>query len=76
MAPFLLKAVHGPAYVPPRCLGIFADVVCPSTFADWIEQLKAENVTTGCGNGTIYCPTNPNTRGQMATFLNKALRLP
>jgi len=76
MAPFLLKAVHGPAYIPPRCSGIFADVVCPSLFADWIEQLKAENVTSGCGNGTVYCPANPNTRGQMATFLVKALRLP
>ncbi len=76
MAPFLLKAVHGPQYVPPRCSGIFADVVCPSLFADWIEQLKAENVTTGCGNGTVYCPASPNTRGQMATFLVKALRLP
>ena len=39
MAPFLLKAVHGPAYVPPRCLGVFTDVACPSLFADWIEQL-------------------------------------
>ena len=76
MAPFLLKAVHGPAYTPPRCTGVFADVACPSLFADWIEQLKAENVTTGCGNGTVYCPANPNTRGQMATFLVKALRLP
>jgi hypothetical protein len=76
MAPFLLKAVHGPNYTPPRCNGIFADVPCPSLFADWIEQLKAENVTVGCGNGTVYCPANANTRGQMATFLNKALRLP
>jgi hypothetical protein len=76
MAPFLLKATHGPAYVPPRCSGIFEDVVCPSLFADWIEQLKAENVTSGCGNGMAYCPASPNTRGQMATFLVKALRLP
>jgi hypothetical protein len=76
MAPFLLKAVHGPGYQPPGCLGVFADVACPSLFADWIEQLKAENVTSGCGNGTVYCPANPNTRGQMATFLVKALRLP
>lgn len=76
MAPFLLKAVHGPGYQPPGCVGAFADVACPSLFADWIEQLKAENVTSGCGNGTVYCPANPNTRGQMATFLNKALRLP
>jgi hypothetical protein len=76
MAPFLLKAVHGPTYVPPRCPGQFTDVACPSLFADWIEQLYIEQVTFGCGAGTTYCPGNPNTRGQMATFLVKALRLP
>jgi hypothetical protein len=75
MAPFLLKAVHGPTYAPPRCHGQFADVPCPSLFADWIEQLAVESVTSGCGGGN-YCPSNPNTRGQMAVFLNKALRLP
>jgi hypothetical protein len=76
MAPFLLKALHGPDYVAPACSGIFADVACPSLFANWIEQLKAEFVTSGCGNGTVYCPLQNNTRGQMATFLVKALGLP
>jgi hypothetical protein len=75
MAPFLLKAVHGPTYSPPPCSGYFTDVVCPSLFADWIEQLYLEQVTQGCGT-LLYCPSNPNTRGQMATFLVKALRLP
>src|SRR4029077_2553261 len=56
MAPFLLKALHGADYVPPSCSGIFLDVVCPSLFADWVEQLKAEFVTSGCGNGMVYCP--------------------
>ena len=49
-----------------------APVACPSLFADWIEQLKAEFVTSGCGNGTVYCPLQNNTRGQMATFLVRA----
>jgi len=76
MAPFLLKAVHGPNYTPPPCSGYFTDVACPSLFADWIEELFHEQVTGGCGDGTTYCPSNPNTRGQMAVFLVKALRLP
>ena len=76
MAPFMLKAAHGLAYVAPACSGLFADVPCPSLFANWIEQLKAEGVTSGCGDGSVYCPSSPNTRGQMATFLVKALRLP
>ena len=42
MAVFLLKTKHGSSYVPPVCSGDFADVPCPSQFADWIEQLAAE----------------------------------
>ncbi len=76
MAPFLLKTLHGSSYQAPACSGIFADVPCPSLFANWVEQLKFEFVTSGCGNGTVYCPSSPNTRGQMATFLVKALGLP
>ena len=44
------------------------------SFADWIEQLAAEGITGGCGSGN-YCPLNPNTRGQMAVFLEKTFRL-
>ena len=74
MAVFLLKAKHGSTYVPPACNGDFADVPCPSQFADWIEQLAAEGLTGGCG-GTNYCPLNPNTRGQMAVFIVKTFNL-
>jgi len=80
MAVFLLRAEHGPGYAPPACSppGLFADVPCPGGFAvDWIEQLHAESVTGGCSaNPPLYCPDNPNTRGQMAVFLVKALSLP
>ena len=70
MAVFLLKSEHGSAYVPPACTGVFADVPCPSLFADWIEQLAAEGITAGCG-GDNYCPSLPVTRAQMAVFLLK-----
>jgi hypothetical protein len=74
MAAFLLKAEHGSSYVPPGCAGVFSDVSCPSLFANWIEQLATEQVTGGCGGGN-YCPTSPNTRGQMAVFLTKTFKL-
>jgi hypothetical protein len=74
MAVFLLKAEHGRDYVPPPCTGTYADVACPSTFADWIEQLGNEQITGGCGGGN-YCPGSANTRGQMAVFLVKTFRL-
>ena len=45
MAVFLLKTKHGSTYVPPACSGDFADVPCPSQFADWIEQLAAGGIT-------------------------------
>jgi len=69
MAVFLLKTKHGSSYVPPPCSGQFGDVPCPSQFADWIEQLAAENITGGCGNGN-YCPLQAVRRDQMAAFLN------
>ena len=74
MAVFLLKAQHGSSYVPPMCTGIFSDVSRPSQFANWIEQLDNENITGGCGSG-VYCPGNPNTRGQMAVFIDKTFNL-
>jgi virginiamycin B lyase len=74
MAAFLLKSEHGSGYTPPTCTGEFTDVPCPSLFADWIERLAAEGITGGCGAG-IYCPDNPNTRGQMAVFLVKTFDL-
>ena len=76
MAPFLIKAKYGPDFVPPPCTGtIFADVACPSLFADWIEQLNLEGITSGCG-GNNYSRLNPVTRGQMAVFVVRAFDLP
>jgi uncharacterized repeat protein (TIGR03803 family) len=74
MAVFLLKTEHGSSYTPPACTGVFTDVPCPSPFAGWIEQLHAEGITGGCGNGN-YCPANAVTRGQMAVFLVKTFNL-
>ena len=71
MAVFLLKAKYGVCYTPPSCTGTFDDVLCPSTFAPWIEALAAEGITGGCG-GDNYCPANPVLRQQMAVFLLKA----
>jgi hypothetical protein len=56
------------------CTGIFADVPCPSTFANWIEQLAAENVTAAAAAATT-APSSNNTRGQMAVFITKTFGL-
>jgi hypothetical protein len=75
MAVFLLKTLEGAAYTPPDCEGLFGDVDCPDNpFADWIEELADREITGGCGGGN-FCPTDPNTRGQMAVFLTKTFGL-
>jgi hypothetical protein len=74
MAVFLLRTLLGAAYTPPACAGLFGDVACPGLFADWIEDLFQRGIAAGCGGGN-FCPTNPNTRGQMAAFLAKTFGL-
>ena len=69
MAIFILRGMHGSAYIPPTASGtVFSDVPAGSFAADWIEQLAAEGVTAGCGGGN-YCPDATITRAQMAIFL-------
>jgi hypothetical protein len=77
MAAFLLKAKHGSTYMPPPSTGVFEDVPVGDPFAPWIEELKAEQITSGCQASPLrYCPESPNTRGQMAVFLVKTFGLP
>jgi len=74
MAVFLLLTEWGSSYVPPACAGIFADVPCPSQYANWIEQLYNEGTTAGCG-GNNYCPAASIQQNQMAVFLVKTFGL-
>jgi hypothetical protein len=68
MAVFLLRAKHGAGYSPPPATGVFDDVDLSHWAVHWIEQLAAEGITSGCGNGN-YCPDAVVTRDQMAVFL-------
>ncbi len=74
MAVFLLRAAHGAGFIPPPATGIFADAPLGSFAVDWIEQLAAEGITSGCGGGN-YCPNDPVTRAQMAVFLVRTFGL-
>ncbi|MBK9603267.1 MAG: S-layer homology domain-containing protein [Anaerolineales bacterium] len=76
MSIFLLRGKYGNAYIPPAASGlIFGDVPADAFAADWIEQLAAEGVTSGCGGGN-YCPDANVTRAEMAVFLVRAFNLP
>jgi uncharacterized repeat protein (TIGR03803 family) len=78
MAVLLLKARESAAYAPPACAGVFEDVACtPGTgFSDWIEEVARRGITGGCSETpALYCPTEPNSRSQMAAFLTKTFDL-
>jgi hypothetical protein len=75
-AVLLLRTKHGLAYVPPHCVGIFADVPCLSrslapTFADYIEELYHEGITSGCASDPQlrFCPDRAVSRAEMAVLV-------
>ena len=71
MMVFLLRAEHGPGYLPPPATGtVFGDVPADSFAADYIEAAAQEGITGGCGGGN-FCPENPVTRGQAAALIVK-----
>ena len=74
MAVFLLRAVNGAGFSPPPATGVFGDVPIGAFAANWIEQLAAAGITSGCGNGD-YCPDAAINRAQMAVFLVRAFGL-
>ena len=76
MAVFLLRAEHGGDYPPPAVAhSQFNDIPDDFWAKDWVEQLVAEGITSGCGNGN-YCPNGAVTRAQMAVFLVRAFDIP
>lgn len=59
---------------PAPAVATFLDVPTGHQFFQFVEAFAAAGITGGCGSGN-FCPNNPVTRGQMATFLSKALGL-
>jgi uncharacterized protein (DUF779 family) len=76
MAIFLLRAKNGGSYVPPPSTGtVFSDVSSGAFAANFIEQLAADGITSGCGGGN-FCPNSTTSRGEMAVFLTRTFNLP
>jgi hypothetical protein len=67
--------MRGSDFVPPPAQGIFNDVPPGSFAADWIEQLAADGISSGCGNGN-FCPDDPVGRDEMAVMLERAISWP
>ena len=62
------------AFAALQRLPAFADIA-GNVHAANITVLAAEGITSGCTAG-LYCPRQAVTRGQFATFLDRALGLP
>ena len=69
MAVFLVRAFD----LPPAPSAGFGDTA-GHKFEDEINRLAAAGITYGCGGGN-FCPGGTVTRGQMAAFLARALKL-
>ena len=67
----------GDGDVPQETAPVFADVDPASVHAPHIDALAAAGITVGCAvtPPLRFCPDQPVTRAQMATFLTRALNL-
>ncbi len=54
----------------------FADIDADSFYAPFVERMAELGVTTGCGDGTNFCPDRSTTRAETAAFLSRAYDLP
>ena len=70
MAAFLVRARS----LPAASADYFGDD-SGSPYETSANQVTEAGITTGC-TATAYCPNAPTTRGQMASFLVRALQLP
>ena len=68
MAVFLSRAYDLPEGPDPG----FSDVAEDAWFVTAVAKLAASGITSGCGDGTGFCPARDTTRAQMATFLWRA----
>ena len=74
MAVWIVRALDGqdPAEIPDSR---FSDVAADSFHGPFIERMAELGVTSGCGDGTGFCPDGTVTRNQMAVFLTRAFEL-
>lgn len=73
LAEWLLHAIEGEDYRPPRATGLIFDDVPPwIPFADYIEEVARRGISGGCG-GRNFCPTQVLRREESAVFVLRAL---
>jgi hypothetical protein len=63
-------ALAAPLAAAQNCAG-FTDVPASSPFCPSVEWMKNRAITTGCGDGTTYCPNDVVSRLGMAAFMTR-----
>lgn len=78
MAVWLIRALTRPDPDPqPGGRVRFADMDARFWYAAHVEVLATRRITAGCATGPLrFCPDRAVTRGEVATFLVRAFRLP
>ena len=75
MAVWLVRLLDGKDPEPVTA-SRFDDVDPAGFHARFIERLAELGVTSGCGDGSQFCPDRSVSRAQMAVFLSRAYDLP
>lgn len=68
IAVFVVRGVHGAAYTPADPVSPpFTDVPLGQWYTKWVNQLKVDGYTAGCGSGN-YCPLSGHNRAEASVF--------
>ncbi len=75
MAVWVVRVVDGTDPEAPAGGSRFGDVAGDLWWAAHVERMYELGITSGCGDGTNYCPNEPIKRSHMAVFLARAFDL-
>jgi hypothetical protein len=69
MAVFIIQARYGESTFAVPTTTYFTDVPAGSFGYNWIERMRYDNITAGCGTN-VFCPNSDVTRAQMAVWIS------
>ncbi|MBL8228160.1 MAG: SBBP repeat-containing protein [Bryobacterales bacterium] len=71
MAAFIIRALFGENFSYPTT-PYFNDMPASNSLFKYVQKMREQNINLGCG-GPFFCPNSTVNRGQMATYIARAL---